>query len=711
MGEIVSGTITSIRGPFRNRWSILSVRSQAGTVAVTGCLPSNIGVGDSCDFEGSWTQHAQYGDQFAAESMKIVVPKDRQGQMNYLARRLSGVGPKMAKLLIETFGGLDAVIEVIEQRPYELKKIPGLTDDRIETIRRDWQQAAAFQEFDLFCATHGITPRLGERLLEVYRKPQVVISVIKSNPYVLAEEVWGVGFVKADQIAAYVGIPRDSAFRIEAGVRYTLQEAASAGHCFLTQAELMLQATKLLNINEPTIAAHIERVVASGKIDTEDDRLYHGDLLECEKEVAGKLRTLLRHPLPRVACDLTSEGVAEMDASQRCAVAFALTEKVLVITGGPGVGKTYTVNKILGAFGRGYRIELAAPTGKAAKRMIEATGRDARTIHRLLEYSPQEGGFIRNHHYPLDCDLVVIDEISMVDIRLMAALLDAIPPSGCQLLMVGDRNQLPSVGPGKVLSDMIFSGEIPVVELTELHRQAAGSLININAQRINRGEPLLTRLEGIEPDFWILPEENKENIPAQIIKLCQKIPEQFKVSLSDIQVLCPQRVGPIGTEKLNPILRDEVFNPYGASIYGTIFRKNDKVIQLKNVYTTGIFNGDIGTILEPIDEKYIAVEFESVGASDKGFIVEYPRSALDELSLAYALTIHKSQGSEFPVVIMPVHTANYMMLQRTLLYTGITRAKTMVVLVGTDKAILQAIRNATTQERNTTLRSRIRTGG
>lgn len=687
--ETITGRVQSLSRSFNGGWRKMTL---VGHGTVVGVMPNDIRPGDEVICTGKKGSHPQYGDQFQADSVTVKEDRSAQGIIRYLDVHFKWIGPFLASQLVKRFG--EDLFEVIEQHPERLTEIKGITSTRAVELREQYLTIKADQEHDAFFAGHLIGRGVQARLVEHYGSKAAAVEAIKEDPYNLAEIVWGVGFKTADQIARTLIVSPESPNRIRAALRYLLREQAEgAGHCFLPAQELAHCAQELLEIDSSLIWQGIRAGIADGHLTDHGGEIYHSELFKAEQEVAGKLRTLATSHHEIMIQELSREEIAELDADQLTALMIACKSKVCVITGGPGTGKTYTIQRILTALGD-RKIALAAPTGKAAKRMSEMTGRGASTIHRLLAYDPYVGRFIHDSDNPLDHDTLVIDETSMIDIRLMRSLLDAVTDH-TQIIFVGDMDQLPSVGPGRVLADMIESGVIPVARLQTLHRQAAESLININAKIINRGAKLQVR-NNQGDDLWFIPEDEPGAVAESIRKLIRIIPEQFGYRLDEIQVLCPQKRGPIGTKQLNEELRP-LLNPDGKKLEGTPFLTGDRVIQLRNNYQLGIFNGDILTVagVNPIENTLNLVM--------DGAPIPYPVAKTDELQLAYALTIHKSQGSEFPVVIMPVHTANFVMLKRNLLYTAITRGKRLVFLVGQMKAINLAIRTIDSSKRYSNL--------
>ena len=695
----LTGTVKSIRGPYKNGWCILKVHP--GNQTVTGCIPSSLNTGDVCKFEGKWKESDQWGKQFNIKKLSVEEPQGEVGLKNYLSNNFSQIGPTIGKRIIAEFG--DDLFTVLENTPEKLAKIQGITPKFAEVMGEEYKKIRAMKEIDLFFNTHNITANMQGKLVEKYKSIGNAHYAVKTNPYRLIEDIHGVAFKKADSMAMSIGIKKNAFTRIKAGLLYCLQEAQSAGHCYLSETDFMAKAVSVLNLPQKENIEVLEVLVDESQIILSRTRYYLPELFMAEQFVAENLSCRVEKDHIGILHDLTEEDFQELDDDQKLALELSLSKKISIITGGPGVGKTYTINMILKAIGSDKEVALAAPTGKAAKRMQECTGKDALTIHRLLKFHPFEG-WGHNAENPIEADVLIIDETSMIDISLMQRLLVAVPLS-TQIIFVGDNDQLPSVGAGNVLNDMIVSGAIPVSHLKTLHRQAAESFINLNAKLINVGEKLtFTRKNLTNQDFWHIVEENSAKIPEQIVNICDKITTNLDFGLDDIQILCPQKKTAIGTFELNKVLRDRVFNPEKHDVKGTFFKLYDRVIQLKNNYKLGIYNGDIGRIADA-SHGHMTIEFDE---GESFFEVNYPVSNADDLSLAYALTIHKSQGSEFPVVIIPVHTTNWIMLKRNLLYTAVTRGKQMVVLVGTQKAINTAIRTLDSHVRFTGLAERIK---
>jgi exodeoxyribonuclease V alpha subunit len=609
--------------------------------------------------------------------------------------------------------GLDT-LDVIERHPERLLEVEGIGAGRKKQITAAWKAQKAVKEVMLFLQSHGVTPAYAVRIYRRYGNR--AIALVKENPFCLAVDIPGIGFCTADRIASTLGITPESPQRAEAGVLHTLGELADEGHLFAPREKLVRQVAVMLGIDEGIVVSAVEQSSRRGLTVVESAvagaPVYRADLHAAEVGAAEQLREILDYRSAGLEIDVERalewfEEQVEMRlaGTQREAVRRAIGGRALVITGGPGTGKTTIINAIVRILGRkGRRILMCAPTGRAAKRMEEATGREAKTIHRLLEFNPRRQCFERDGIRPLEADLIVVDEMSMVDAALFAAFLQAVPRS-CQLLFVGDTDQLPSVGPGNVLHDLIFSQALEVVSLTEIFRQAGESLIVVNAHRINRGEaPILSSDEWEKPDFFFIPKEDPLEI-VEILKeiVLSRIPSRFGVDpVDDIQVLTPMRRGELGAVNLNNVLQ-ELLNPEGETIAkgSRLFRVGDKVMQIRNNYDLGVFNGDLGRVISiDREERQVTVRFD-------GRPVTYDWSDLDELALGYACSIHKAQGSEYPVVVIPLHTQHYALLQRNLLYTGITRGRRLVVVVGMKRAIDIAVGNNRVRSRHTRLAARL----
>jgi len=669
-----------------------------------------ISAGEWITAAGDWVNDRTHGQQFKARFLKTSAPTSVEGIEKYLASgMIRGIGPVYAKKLLRAFG--EKVFDVIEAEPDRLREVDGIGPVRASRIVAAWAEQKVVREIMVFLHSHGVGTARAVRIYKTYGADAV--QVMSENPYRLARDIRGIGFKTADAIAMKLGVDKTAMIRVRAGISYALTEAMDEGHCGLPSAELMPLAEKLLEVPQNLIGTALDLELADGTVIAdrlgETDCVFLASLHRAERAVAERLLTLTRGKLPWASIDpdkaipwIERRTGLRLAESQKAAVAIALGSKVLVITGGPGVGKTTIVNAILRILAaKDVKLLLCAPTGRAAKRMNEATGFEAKTIHRLLEVDPKGGGFRRDTENPLDCDLLVVDETSMVDVLLMHALLKAVPDKAA-LLVVGDVDQLPSVGPGQVLADMIASAAVPVVRLTEVFRQAAKSQVIVNAHRINQGIIPDLRKPEAESDFYFVEADDPETAVPRIIELVSnRIPRRFGLDpIRDVQVLCPMNRGGVGARSLNIELQ-AALNPAGdrkVERFGWTFAPGDKVMQIENDYDKEVYNGDIGyvTSVEPDDGELTAI-FD-------GRPVTYGFGELDALVPAYAATIHKSQGSEYPAVVIPVMTQHYTMLQRNLLYTGVTRGKRLVVLVGQKKAVAIAVRSVSGRRRWSKLR-------
>lgn len=680
------------------------VRGRRELVTIVGHAPT-ISAGEFVHATGSWVNDRTYGVQFRADFLKAAPPTTAEGIEKYLASgMIKGVGPVYAKKLIARFG--EAVFDVIEQEPERLREVSGIGPWRAERIMAGWADQRAIREIMVFLHAHGVGTSRAVRIYKTYGAD--AIKVISENPYRLARDIRGIGFKSADVIAGTLGIEPTAMIRARAGIGYALAEAMNDGHCGLPADELVTLGEALLEVPASVIETALDMELEAGEVvaDTVEERrcIFLAGLHRAEHMIAEQLHRLAAGPPSWPAVDMdaalswieTNESIA-LAASQREAVRLALRAKLLVITGGPGVGKTTLVNAILRILAaKDVRIALAAPTGRAAKRLAESTGREAKTIHRLLEVDAWHGGFRRNAETPLECDLLVVDETSMVDVPLMQSLLRAVPDHAA-LILVGDVDQLPSVGPGQVLADVIGCGRFPVVRLTEVFRQAAESRIIVNAHRINRGEMPHWSRDDPEADFHFVECADPPDGAAKVIEIvARRIPRRFGLDpIRDVQVLTPMNRGALGARALNVGLQEVLNPPKAARVerFGWTFSAGDKVMQIENDYDKEVYNGDLGFVarIDP-DEGEIVILFD-------GREVAYDFGELDRVVLAYATTIHKSQGSEFPAVVMPLTTQHYPMLQRNLVYTGITRGRKLVVVVGQYRAMAIAVRGVRTRRR------------
>ena len=693
-----------------NGYTVLkcAVKNYKDLVTVVGTMPDTH-VGSVLSLEGFWKVDAKYGRQFSVQKFEETLPATVYGIEKYLGSGLiKGIGPKFARRIVEKFG--KDTLEVIEENPNALIEVEGIGKVRVERIKTSWQEQKEIKNIMLFLQGHEVSTSHATKIFKAYGSES--ISIVKENPYRLADDIWGIGFKTADSIAAKMGIEKDRFIRLRSGILYTLNKLAESGHCYAVREQLMEKAVQLLEVDAPELEITLDEMIRTGDVIKEEEAIYLPPFYFSETGCAkSMLRLLERERKVRVNPDeivqkVIRQSAISYDEIQLEAIRTAISSKIMVLTGGPGTGKTTTTMGIISAYQMaGCRILLAAPTGRAAKRMSEATGMEAKTIHRLLEFKPPEG-YQKNEDKPLDGDVLILDECSMVDVILMYNLLKAIPEH-MSLILVGDTDQLPSVGAGNVLKDVMDSGRIPVVRLTRIFRQAQGSRIIMNAHRINKGEAIDMR-GGKESDFFFAGKETNEEVVDTLVKYCsQNLPRYYHVdAFRDIQVLTPMQKGTCGAANLNQILQ-EAMNPTRIFLHrgGTQYRLHDKVMQIRNDYDKEVFNGDIGTVTRvDMEERELTVDFD-------GRNVVYDVAELDELVLAYAVTIHKAQGSEYPIVVMPFTMSHFVMLQRNLLYTGVTRAKKILVLIGEKKAVYYAIKNEKTTERNTKLAERLREDG
>ena len=655
--------------------------------------------------EGEWRVDKRYGQQFQCETWEEVMPATAYGIEKYLGSGLvKGIGPKFAKLIVGHFG--TDTIEVIETDIERLYEVPGISKKRVEKIRESWEKQKDIKNVMLFLQGFGVSTAYAAKIYRQYGKES--IDNVKENPYRLADDIWGIGFKTADGIARKMGYEMNDERRLRSGLIYTLNQLADEGHCYAEEEQLIATAKQLLEADEECIRTAMTHAIETEDLMLDGTAIYLPPFYYAECGTANRLNTLVhtkeagsiftaRFDLAK----LQRETGIEYDEVQVEAIRQAIASKVMVLTGGPGTGKTTTTKAIIAALqSAGMRILLAAPTGRAAKRMSEATGMEAKTIHRLLEYNPQDG-YKRNDENPLEGDALIVDECSMIDIILMNNLTKALPTT-MRLVLVGDIDQLPSVGAGNVLRDIIDSGVIPVVRLTRIFRQAQSSRIVMSAHAINRGcFPDISN--GQHTDFFFMKQEEPEKVAETIVSLVRdRLPKAYRQPNANIQVLTPMQRGVVGAANLNVALQQALNHNTAALVRGGYtFKEGDRVMQLRNNYDKDVYNGDLGYVRSvDMEERTLTVDFD-------GHMVEYEASELDELTLAYATTIHKSQGSEYPIVVMPVLMTHYVMLQRNLIYTGITRAKKICVLVGQTKALAYAIHNMKVLKRNTRLKERL----
>ena len=702
-----------------NGYSVLkvNVKGYDDLVTVVGNL-LDANVGSVLLVEGNWKVDSKYGRQFMAASWEETLPATVYGMEKYLGSGLiKGVGPKYAKKIVQRFG-VDT-FAVIEDNIQVLIEIPGIGHKRIQMIAESWERQKEVKNIMLFLQEHGVSTAFAAKIYRQYGNES--IARMKENPFQLADDIWGIGFRTADGIARKLGFGKEAYVRLRSGIMYTLSELADEGHVYARKEQLIEKASALLEAEDGCVVMTMDQMLRDRDLIQEEDAIYLPPFYYAETGTANKLKRLAQAPaqdrlwvqLARARRDTGNENLSvdvarieqsvgmHYDEIQADAIRRAAMAKVMVLTGGPGTGKTTTTQGIIAAYrAYGLKILLAAPTGRAAKRMTEATGLEAKTIHRLLECKPPEG-YQKDEENPLEGDVLIVDECSMIDIVLMNSMLKALP-AGMRLILVGDIDQLPSVGAGNVLRDIIDSGSFAVIRLTRIFRQAQESRIVMSAHRINAGQmPDLSNGKGT--DFFFVQREEPEDAAAEIVRLVkEKLPRYYHVDSAAVQVLTPMQKGVVGATNLNLALQ-EALNPEGEGLRrsGFVFRANDKVMQIKNNYDKEVFNGDIGMV-ETVDmtNRTLTVNFDNRR-------IVYDATELDELVHAYATTIHKAQGSEYPIVVMPVLMTHFVMLQRNLIYTGITRAKKILVMVGTKKALAYAVRNVTVTARNTMLKERL----
>ena len=692
-----------------NGYTIARLRLESGDAAqgdeptIVGAVP-NLSVGETVEVEGTWVNHQKYGRQFQVESCRQVPPTSIAGIERYLGSGLiKGIGPVTAKRIVEQFGM--ATLQVIEKDPQRLRQVPGLGKSRADLIAAAWSDEREMRDAMLFLQGHGVGQALAVKLVKRYAGRTV--QIVQEHPFQLEREVRGVGFTTADRIAASVGIAKEAPERVEAGIRYLLDQSSGDGHVFLPVDELIGAAARLLGIGSELLPPALESLCQNEELILEDSHYFLPWLYRAEVGIAQSLHRIQATPSRPISSSRSSSPEIDLlNDEQRAAVTTAMGESVVVLTGGPGTGKTTVTREIVRQLEQSeLRVALCSPTGRAAKRLAEASGRDARTIHRLLEFQPAEGRFRRQRRNPLDTDAVIVDEASMIDVGLMNALLNAVP-STARLILVGDADQLPSVGPGNVMRDIIESDSLPLARLQEIHRQGPDSQIVFSAHRIINGEWPLQENQP-EGDFFILEEEDPMSCAQLVEDLCvRRLPDRRGYDpIRDIQVLTPMYRGETGAVNLNKRLQDSL-TPAGRNriAHGdSELRVGDKVLQVRNNYDKGVCNGDLGKVVSVDGEnEFVEVDFEG------GVRCQYDVGQLDELALAYAMSIHRSQGSEFPVVILPLSTQHYVMLQRNLLYTAVTRAKALLIIVGSRRAIARALANDDVSDRFTSLKERIR---
>jgi len=688
------------------------VRLEEGSLVTVVGNAFELKCGENLEITGKWVLNKNYGKQFEMENIKTTEPATITGIKNYLGSGLiKGIGPAIAERIVSHFK-LET-LEVLDKKPERLSVIDGIGKKRIKLILRSWKEHKNIRDVMIFLQSFGISSTYAIKIYNNYGDNS--INVIKSNPYKLSEDVFGIGFKTSDKIALKTGIKKDSIFRIKAGIIYILKEAEDTGHCYCPYQELIETAESFLDVEIAKIKNALTELERENKIiiiKDGDDKVYLISIYNAEKYVSKKILEILdsfngkklekakKEDISSLINKLSGEEKIKLDYTQIRAIEKALTEKMLIITGSPGTGKSTILNFIIKIFEKGNKnVLLGAPTGRASKRLCETTGREAKTIHRLLSYNPRLNKFIKDEREPIEADVIIIDEASMIDIRLMKNLLSAIKPE-TKIIFVGDIDQLPSVGPGNVLSDIISSGAVPVIELKKIYRQESESLIIHNAHKVRDGQfPFIGKPKN--NDFFFIEENEPEKVVNLILDLLtRRIPKSFNYNpLYDIQVLVPTNKGVVGVNNLNSKIQNILNFNSQKIVKGTVeYRLNDKVIQLKNNYEKDVYNGDIG-IISAID-----MEAEEISINFDERTVSYNFFELDEISLSYAISIHKSQGSEFKCVIIPLLTSHYMLLQRNLLYTAITRARELVVIVGSKKAIGMAVNRNIVEKRYTNLK-------
>lgn len=677
------------------------------SITVTGIFAS-LHAGESIQITGEWIEHSQYGRQFKADAYHQTFPVTEAGLIKYLGSGLiKGIGPVTAKRIVNHCG-LDA-LHVIENEADRLQEIDGIGAGTVEKIINGWQEQKAIRDVMLFLAEHNVSSLYAAKLYKMYGAH--TIRTVQENPYQLIYDIYGISFKKADNIAANLGFQQESLQRIEAAVHFLLHKAAEDGHLYLPMEELIERGRELLDVTEELIQHGIHALTARGYAFLNEEKVFLTAHYHAEETINQRIQSLMKHPLSLFDSTILLERVRTVEKrrqiqfgdQQRSAILQGINQQIFILTGGPGTGKTTTVIGFLDLFRLlQKRIVLCAPTGRAAKRLEESTEYEAKTIHRLLEYNPRTGQWNRDRQSPLQVDVVIVDECSMLDASLTAAFLEGVSDS-TQIIFVGDVDQLPSVGPGNVLRDLIESKRIQTAQLDVIYRQDAQSQIVLNAHRINRGEfPLIDNVPG--NNFFFKTEHETEHIPDAIVDLCKRrLPQEYNIDpLDDIQILTPMYKGECGANNLNRVLQ-ETLNPSGSEIQKgeRLFRIGDKIMQIRNNYDKDIFNGDIGRITGiDIAEQIVQLQFQNR-------ILIYDFTELDEITHAYAISVHRSQGSEYPCVILPIVTQQFIMLQRNLLYTAITRARELCILIGTKKALAIAVKNARIQDRYTTLKQRL----
>lgn len=696
-----------------NGWTVVRLVATDGSpFTAVGNMP-RVTPGESVELTGEWVRHETFGDQFRVESCTPVAPEGREAMLRYLGGgAIKGIGPATAEKLVDAFG--ERTFDVLDHEPHRLDAIPSLRGARKAKILRAWEESKAGREVMFFLQAHQLSLGLSHRLVRHYG-PNAA-ALIKENPYRLAEELWGIGFLKADEVARKLGFPEDGYERIRAGLAFALARGAEAGNVFLPAPVLVEKAAELLQLEPETVVYTLDNLADTGAVKRDELGNCHLPWLYHAERGVARRAALLRFGLRPVPEATVESAIAEAERNagrdfrfsedQRRGIAQAVNEGLFLLTGGPGTGKTTTVAAILGVFARaGLEVRLAAPTGRAARRLTEVTGRKASTLHRLLQYDPATRGFLHDEDDPLPCDALIVDEVSMIDTALMHSVLRAVRP-GTRLVLVGDPDQLPSIGAGQVLGEFIRSGAVPHLHLSAVFRQAEASRIVTNAHRVNRGlAPVLDDSLEAGSNFHFVERGETGGLLETLVEVaCERLPRRFGFDpVRDVQVLTPMNQGPLGTQALNEALQARL-NPRGPALShrGRLFRPGDKVMQLKNNYEKNVFNGDIGRV------RSVDTSEDSLVADFDGERIPYSEDELDQLTLAYAATIHKSQGSEFKAVVLALAKSHHVMLQRNLFYTGITRARDQLVIVGHLAAVHRCVEHNPAVRRHTRLAELLR---